>query len=148
MVKYEIMVWPFHLEYFYGDWNSVGFGKPHCFSARSHLSDFDNWINVVTGGKKSDLGGVVEVDEAENYEVPCSSPGQELWNMKMCFSMGKAISNSLHGAARSGTGPHPFIRYMWEAYTCNMISNRKVAKQQCRTADVVGSWCRRRNISR
>jgi hypothetical protein len=39
------------------------------------------------------LGGAVEVDEAEDYEVPGSNPGQELWNMKMCFSMRKAISN-------------------------------------------------------
>ncbi len=69
------------------------------------------------------LRSAEEVDEAEDYEAPGSNPGQKLWNMKMCFSIKKAISNSLHGAARSGTGPHPLIRYMWEAYACNIISN-------------------------
>jgi hypothetical protein len=43
---------------------------------------------------------------------PGSNPGQELWNMKMCFSIRKAISNSLHRAARSGTDPYPLIRYI------------------------------------
>jgi hypothetical protein len=48
--------------------------------------------------------------EAEDYEAPGSNPGQELSNMKMYFSIRKAISNSLYGAARSGTSPHRFIR--------------------------------------
>jgi hypothetical protein len=51
--------------------------------------------------------GAEEVDEAEDYEAPGSNPGQELWNMKMCFSIRKAISNSLLCAARFGTGPPP-----------------------------------------
>ncbi len=33
------------------------------------------------------LRGAEEVDEAEDYEAPGSNPGQELWIMKMCFSI-------------------------------------------------------------
>jgi hypothetical protein len=141
MVKYEIMFWPFHLEYFYGDWNSVGFGKPHCFSARSHLSDFDNWINVVTGGKISGLGGAVEVDEAEDYKAPGSNPGQELWNMNMCFPI---IFMALRDPEPTPT-PSSDIRERHILVT--WYQNRVVVEPQRRTADVVGSWCRRRNIS-
>jgi hypothetical protein len=95
------------------------------------------------------LHGAEEVDEAEDYEAPGSNPGKELWNMKMCSSIRKAISNSLHGTARSRTGPHPLIRYIWEAYACNMISKWVEVEPQRRTADIVGSWCKRRkrNIS-
>ncbi len=42
---------------------------------------------------------------------------------------------------------HPLIRYMWEAYACNIISKWVEVGPQRRTADVVGSWCRWRNIS-
>ncbi len=56
---------------------------------------------------KIGLRGAKEVDEAEDYEAPGSNPGKELLIMKMCFSIRKAISNSLHRAARSGTGPTP-----------------------------------------
>ncbi len=44
----------------------------------------------------------------DNYRLPChlaSNPGQELWNMKMCFSIGIAISNSLQGAVGSRAWP-------------------------------------------
>ncbi len=88
------------------------------------------------------LRGAEQVDEAEDYEAPGSNPGKELWIMKMCFSIRKAISNSLHCAARSGTGLHPLIRYMWEAYACNMISKWVEVEPQRRTADVVGSYSR------
>jgi hypothetical protein len=51
-----------------------------------------NWTNL------SGRGGIVEVDEAKDYEVPGSNTGQELWNINIEI----LISNSLHGAARSG----------------------------------------------
>jgi hypothetical protein len=53
---------------------------------------------------------------AEDYEVPGSNPGENFEMRECVFSIGKTISNSLHGAARSGTGSHPFTRYIYERH--------------------------------
>ncbi len=93
------------------------------------------------------LRGAEEVDEAEDYEALGSNPGQELWIMKMCFSIRKAISNSLHRAARSGTGPTPSSDICERHMLVTWYQKWVEVEPQRRIADVVGSWCRRRNIS-